>query len=490
MIQPLTKISGPRSLLNRILGEQELVAAVQSLDARVLGQLINHLGLEDSGELVALASTEQLKKIFDDDLWQNEKPGSEEKFDTARFGLWLEIMFEMGPDFVAEKLLDMDEDFLTLALSGQVLVLNVNELELRLASRRGNALSHDELLEKALESSLNHEFEQYWIISRSPESWDVVLNALLALDTEQHDFLMNLLERCCFLSSEYIEDNGGLFQVLTCEEKLEADVAFDREQRREKEGFVPPQTAAAFLLLARRPADTEDHLTPAYFKSYSESAPVASGREPSRLMQLLLDAEVLVPNRADLLQLDDQSAGAFGPSLIRELLVSLGKQDPDLFSKRVMELTYLTNILIAGCSFQGRCFRPAEAAQAVLATCNLGLEEVRGRECDAVHLFKVGWARLYSDVVLASARAVSELLIRDLWMQEQVRSIALNLDKNIASGKPWNSCDDLDGLEAVLEPKTVHLMKELIGECPTVNGKFITMRKEIQKLPFHSGNGF
>jgi Family of unknown function (DUF6178) len=50
----------------RILEQPELVSAVRELPAPVLSKLIDRIGLEDSGELVALATTEQLERMFDD----------------------------------------------------------------------------------------------------------------------------------------------------------------------------------------------------------------------------------------------------------------------------------------------------------------------------------------------------------------------------------------------------------------------------------------
>ena len=93
----------PDQLLMRILEEPALVSAIRSLPARVLGQLIGHLGLEDSGELIALASTDQLVQIMDNDLWQSERPGEDEAFDAERFSLWLEVMLEAGPSGAGER---------------------------------------------------------------------------------------------------------------------------------------------------------------------------------------------------------------------------------------------------------------------------------------------------------------------------------------------------------------------------------------------------
>ena len=68
-------------LLMRILERPGLVAAVRELPGAVLGKLIDRIGLEDAGELVALASTAQLERIFDDDLWRADGRAT-----TRRFG--------------------------------------------------------------------------------------------------------------------------------------------------------------------------------------------------------------------------------------------------------------------------------------------------------------------------------------------------------------------------------------------------------------------
>jgi len=70
-------------LLARILDEPTLVAAAQSLPAQALGKVISHVGLEDAGEIVALATTSQLESIFDDDLWRSPSPGKDGTFDAA-----------------------------------------------------------------------------------------------------------------------------------------------------------------------------------------------------------------------------------------------------------------------------------------------------------------------------------------------------------------------------------------------------------------------
>jgi len=495
---------GTWGLLNRILEQPNLVSTIQNLHPRVLGKLIGRIGLEDAGEIVALSTTEQLKKIFDEDLWRSAKPGEEEKFDAERFGLWLEIMFEMGPAFVAEKLAEMNEDFLTLAFSRQVLVINTQELAEDLL------WADSTFIEKALESSLNHDFEDYCVISRDPMTWDSVLSALVALDTDHHDLLMNLLARCCFVSSELIDDNGGLYEVLTSEEQLASDVAFDREQRREREGFVSPQTAAAFLALARGAITNEDHLTPAYFRNFETESVRKSNEYLSRLPgtsvpspdmnrfhELLRETEVLAPEQDRLLLTGKIDNGTTKHNMFRETLSGLQQTDELLFSERMRQLSYLANVLVAGCTFQNRSLRPAEAAEAALAACNLGLEAVNAKTSadpatlmkahDAVHFFRVGWNRTFEQVITSTARTLAATILkakdrRDPWITEQLRGISTSLLKALDAGCPWRCLEQLDTLEIVLEQTFVHDVKGLIDECATFHGEFVSTGKQLLEI--------
>ena len=108
--------ANPRALVARILEEPALVSAVQALPPAALMRLIDHVGLEDAGELVALATVDQLCRVFDEDVWQNARPGEDERFDPQRFTLWLEVMLEVGERFAADKLAELPEDLVELAL--------------------------------------------------------------------------------------------------------------------------------------------------------------------------------------------------------------------------------------------------------------------------------------------------------------------------------------------------------------------------------------
>src|SRR5262249_41684610 len=78
-----------------------LAQAGPRLPAELLHRVIQHHGLEDCAELVALATPEQLTRVFDLDLWQPPQPGLDEQFDAARFGVWLQVLLENGAEVAA-----------------------------------------------------------------------------------------------------------------------------------------------------------------------------------------------------------------------------------------------------------------------------------------------------------------------------------------------------------------------------------------------------
>src|ERR1700730_18976319 len=101
---------GPQHLLERILDTPNLAQVVPQLPAEMLHRVIEHCGLEDCGEIVALATPAQLARVFDLDLWRPAQPGRDELFDADRFGVWLDVLMESGATAAARKLAAMDAD--------------------------------------------------------------------------------------------------------------------------------------------------------------------------------------------------------------------------------------------------------------------------------------------------------------------------------------------------------------------------------------------
>src|SRR5205085_11630525 len=123
---------------------------VPRLDPKALHQLIRHVGLEECGQIISLTTTEQLTYLFDEDLWASNLPGAEEQLDADRFGVWLQVLAESGDDVAAEKLMAMDFDFVTAALSRQILVVDIEALMLLHDGTEQVGIVGDEPIERVL----------------------------------------------------------------------------------------------------------------------------------------------------------------------------------------------------------------------------------------------------------------------------------------------------------------------------------------------------
>ena len=53
-----------------------------------------------------IETLEQLREVFDEDLWRSARPGQDEAFDAARFVVWLEVLLEAGEELVVESRMD------------------------------------------------------------------------------------------------------------------------------------------------------------------------------------------------------------------------------------------------------------------------------------------------------------------------------------------------------------------------------------------------
>ncbi len=392
MARLLHRPANAQGLIYRILDQPQLVAQVQALEPRVLTRLIHHVGLEDAGELIALATTEQLERVFDEDLWRSEQPGQDDLFDAQRFLVWLEVLVEQGAGFAAERLAELDPDLVTLALCKHVLVIDLDQLALQMGADERS--DDDEQLDKALEGSLHLELEQYRIIARTYEGFDAISSVLIELNSHDYTTLTRLLERCCAISMEQIEDNGGLYEVLTSEQQVEADVAGDREDRRERQGYVSPSSALSFLKLAIASevetmlAEREpDPITRAHFRAsplVKRETPNAPERPTSLALAPTRNAEQLseVLRQAEVLREEEQPkalpASKSERSLLREAMSVLARERPELAETRGLELLYLSNVLLAGLGTREQRLRPLQAAEGAICVAELGAERMLG----------------------------------------------------------------------------------------------------------------
>jgi hypothetical protein len=408
-------------LLRQLLNQPGLVTTVQALSPKSLLGLIDNVGLEDAGEILALATSEQLLEVFDLDVWRRRQGGEDDVFDETRFLLWLEILLEGGEKKVVSRLSDLPEELLYLAFHTHIIVLNLDNLFAEMSSCRADR----ELDEKALESCLGHELDEYHIIARQHDGWDALLTTVLALYDREPDLLNRILSRCCHADFERIEENGGLYNVLSATEMLESDAAADRSDRRARQGFVAPSDAKAFLGSAASANEraiiegaTPDPIARAYFREWEKpeqrkpdmatqgASPMAGEREAaadSRLLAILEDAGVV---EASTLSIAESTETGREQSRFQAALLTLAESTPEDYEQRMLEVVFLANVLDAGLGSSENPIRTADALKAVFDVLEVGLAFLENhrpdnedpvlrdkprRSISPIDLFKLGW---------------------------------------------------------------------------------------------------
>jgi len=377
----LSRRPSSTTLLARLIESPDLVRTVRELPAPAFSALVRHVGVEDAGEIIALATTEQIVAAFDEDLFANKKPGEREVFDADRFAVWLEVLLEAGDDVAVRRVAELSQDFVVRALSSLILVLDHEALRRQMSEGSEAAV----YAEKAIESSHWEEIEGYLLVSKRSAGWDATLALILAMDRDDRALLVRILDRCAALAREHRSDLDALTTVLTSEEAIAEDVEAEREERRGKLGYVEPRAAQGFLALARMPLTSDvaslprDATTAAHFRDMGPrpSGVVEPGQGTAGLQGLLgtlagLEPTVLtLPARAG-----DKSAASDAATPFIEAMQLLNDGEPERYGERMEELAYLANVLVVGAKAGRRRFRHAEAAEAVLATVAFGAELV------------------------------------------------------------------------------------------------------------------
>ena len=504
-----------RHLLDRILNTPRLEQVVPRLQPGLLHRVIQACGLEDCGELVALATPEQLGHIFDLDLWRAARSGRDEQFDADRFGLWLEVLLEAGAAVAAQKLAGMDVNLVVAGLAQHVRVYD------RAAVTPYETMDGEQVdMIRAVDDGLTSDVGGYVIVARRADSWEAIVEVLMSLDAGHPNYFHQVMEECRTLSDSEPEVDG-LHDLLLVGDQVMFDLAVDREGRREKQGYVTPAQARAFLQMSRQlrlgsdAPPLADPLSLAYFRTinerrevdvHSESELLATGSEVSpasedtasedtasediagavaTVFAVLLEAGLLEQAPRALLGGPEGHVPRLGR--IEAHMQFVLDRAPAAYSTRSEELAYLANMLMAGCSIQGRPFTAQEASDAAVAVCNLGLENWPSHwlpanatappgsflvDHDLVSVFQVGWAVLYKDVSMYAAEQLIGVLtgIRcdDYEIQTWLDALRIKLAKQWRAGAPWRARDALDVI-AILDMLAWAVLLALIDECPVLH---------------------
>jgi hypothetical protein len=469
-----------RAVLARIVETPHLARVVPRLPAQILHRVIERCGLEDAGELLALTTPEQLSAVFDLDLWRSRQGGADEEFDAERFGTWLEVLVEEGAAGAAQKLAGIDPSLVTVALSRYASVFDPA------AFTRG-----------ATVQTLHAEIGGYLVIAKRADAWDALIAVLTALNERHRDAFHRLL-RGCRRMSDSTPEADGFHKLLTPLEQVGFDLAEARERRRERQGFMTPAQSRAFLQEARHVRLDQPGPPPAspLFTAYvrehdplaggeaetetetaavaGDSTPEQSAAEVAAVVAVLVDAGVLHDRpRALLTGADDTAAGR---SLIEEQMHFLRDHHPLVYESRSGEAAFLANVLMAGCPVRDRMFTPDEAFEAVLAVCNLGLENWPDRWSppdveSLLAIFQVGWLVLHRDVGLFVAQQLLDALagIRssDRELQIGLKGLRRELARQCAAGTPWEARRSFEVLASLDLPAWAALTG-LIAECPVM----------------------
>jgi len=104
-----------------ILSAPEAERLVQSFAPETLFYTLKEIGIADAGDLLSLAMPEQIKWLFDLDCWNKDRPN------LARMREWIEAIAENGRKRLADGLMGIDLELVSLLLRRYVKVHRLDE---------------------------------------------------------------------------------------------------------------------------------------------------------------------------------------------------------------------------------------------------------------------------------------------------------------------------------------------------------------------------
>lgn len=439
--------------LARLLDTPSLAHVVPRLPPEALHQLVRSRGLDACVELVASATPAQLTALLDLDLWRQGEPGCDPQFDGDRFGEWLDVLADAGPETAARTVAALDTDLMVAGLSRYVRVFDPGIFE-PTAQSDDEPIDRHEAMREGDSTGLDHaamrdrsgpalecDVGGYIVRARRVDAWDAIVTLLVALDTEDHRAFHAIMQGCRRVSNSRPEIDG-LDHLLMVPEQHQHDVAAARERRQSQQGYAIPADARAFLQMARQP-------------------------RPAR-------SEAATPGAVPV---NPIVAAYFRSADDAPALAAAGDADAARRFARSRELAFLANVLLAGCSVQSRPFTPQEASAGAASVCRLGLKRLAG-PCDSLPIdrdlvaaFEVGWSVLHHDVCLFVAdqliSTLAGLHCDDRDIQHGLVALRRGLVRHRDAGTPWLARGRADVL-AMLDQTAWISVLGLLDECPVV----------------------
>jgi hypothetical protein len=497
------QVSRESRSLPAVMDNPALPALIQSLPARVLAQLCGRIGIGDAVHIMALAPAERLVQALDASVWKVPRPGVSEVFDRRELVDWIAAWLDIGETFTAQRLAAVPDENLILYLSqlGSVSTAamwgferstEIEDLE------RIYAPSYDETA-----------YGPYVVRARDPEDWETLRAWLDAMWSDAPQRLLHLLAQ--------LVGDESMVAPQRNRESTNDDVVASRENAGERRGHVTANGARAFLSQARRPleelavlseydletrrlldalADERREDTDA--GAADEAAPATSAPDEAHLVAMhtaLEAAGLLEPPPARLLLRHEATSGQLP---IVRLLQALAETDAVQFDARGRELAYLAGVLISGIAVDATALTPAQARNAALATCNLGLETLRSHgeqvridhEPGLVRLFLVGFGVLSALPVKAAqsfVRCLKALRKADPeplhdWLVEQAQVLVADLNEAVRNRDFAAAREATMALGFVFEPHACRAVVPLLDELPRLGTAGATAATWIDSL--------
>lgn len=402
-------------LLQTLQDNPALPVLLRKLQPTALAGLLERVGLNDAGELMALAPTRNLLQALDESLWKSPAGGAADAFDATALIEWLEAWNEIGDSFVADRLAAMSDDYRALCLSHLVTVRRHHTLAFLAIPPDDVDVELD-----TLRPSESCALYGPYMITPIEDEWDIVRASLDALWTEQPECLLRTLGM--------LDGAESMLAAPEARNRLSIDIARERERHRENLGYVTAPGACAFLVFAATASieelaalsaydeETRRHLA-AFGASHDAASPIHAAQDADSVesddsiedddsadddevqlhrLRTVLEREQLLVSQDTLLLTDRQ---ARKHSALTQLLTELAATDQAAFERCARELAYLANVVLVGVRVKGALLSQIEARDCAYATCDRGLELMRehdmavqvDREPGLIRLFAIGW---------------------------------------------------------------------------------------------------
>src|SRR5262249_54515179 len=148
-----------------------------------------------------LATPGQIARVLDVDVWRAGVPGTDEAFDAERFGLWIAVLMQSGPEVAAEKLLGFDIDLVVAGVARHAAVYDA-------AAVASYTTLDGEHVPGRVMSGASSDVGGYVIEARRASAWEPIVALLEHLSAEHPAFFFRLMRRCVRLSNSGREKDG------------------------------------------------------------------------------------------------------------------------------------------------------------------------------------------------------------------------------------------------------------------------------------------